>query len=148
MGLVFSKSDSGLLVAEQGASDERAVARLLKDHDPDLRLVPRLAGGQHAWSVYRYAGPDRPAEFLCFWGNDQGEPFPLSTRIVDMVRALDKNSRVEHKTSDERNQELVDEKKKRDDETVESLKQDHLASVGRSPAFHRGIHLRRDRETR
>lgn len=92
--MICSRSDTGLLVAENGSADEKAIARALRDHDPDLRLVPQgFRNGMTAYKVYRYCGSERPAEFICFWGNAQGEPYPLSSRLLDKVRALDKSQR-------------------------------------------------------
>lgn len=94
MDFTYGKTDSGLLVAENSASsDERAVAQLLKNYDPDLRLVPAVVNNQMAWKVYRFAGPDKPALFLFMWGDKYGNPWPLSSRILDKVQELDRNTR-------------------------------------------------------
>jgi hypothetical protein len=92
VSLVYSRTDNGLLVAENASGDERAVARALKEYDPDLRLVPAVVKEQVAWKVYRHSGPDRPALFLFMWGDEYGNPWPLSYRILDKVKTLDKNT--------------------------------------------------------
>lgn len=94
MGLVYSRSDSGLVVAEHGA-DEAAVALALKDHDPDLRLVAQGSDlyGTRIYKVFLYRGSDRPAEFVCGWWDELGNPYPLSARLVEKVKQLDRNMR-------------------------------------------------------
>lgn len=90
MSLQVSETGSGLLIAEQSA-DREAVARLLRDHDSSLRLVPQLDEARSCtlWCVYRYLGPDRDAQFLCAWQTPSGEPLPLSSRLLDKVQQLD-----------------------------------------------------------
>ena len=84
---------SGLLVPS--GTQEAAVAAALKQHDPDLRLVPQMSDvyGTTVWKVYRYCGSERPAEFVCGWWNDKLEPLPLSMALIDMVQLHDKNMR-------------------------------------------------------
>jgi hypothetical protein len=83
---------SGLLIAEQAASHEH-VARLLKQHDPSLRLIPQGgAGGGVLWTVYSWNGPDRPGTFVCAWQTPHGDPLPLSSRLLEKVQQLDKRT--------------------------------------------------------
>ena len=88
----FTRTDGGLLVPE--GAQEAAVDAALRRHDPDLRLVPQDsdAYGRRVYKVYRYNGPDRPADFVCAWWDRKNEPLPLSGALVDMVQMLDKNS--------------------------------------------------------
>lgn len=90
MSLLVSETGSGLLVAEQSV-DERAVSRLLRQHDDSLRLVPQRDEARMCtlWCVYRYMGGDRPALFICAWQTPDGEPLPLSARLLDKVQQLD-----------------------------------------------------------
>lgn len=91
MGFVDSVTDSGIVVREHGA-DGAAIARALKQYDPDLRLVPQRDGeGRTRWEVWQYQGGDRPAAFLLAWTTRQGEPLPLSMRLLDTVRLQDRN---------------------------------------------------------
>lgn len=89
----LSRTDGGLIVPT--GAHESAVQAALRDHDSDLRLVPQDSDhyGRRVYKVYRYAGSDRPAEFLLFWGDEHGNAFPLSMAIVDAVQRLDKNLR-------------------------------------------------------
>jgi hypothetical protein len=145
-GLVYSRTDSGLLVAEEGASDEKAVGRLLRDYDSDLRLVPAtFHDGRLGYKVYRYAGPDRPAEFICYWGNEEGEPYPLSSRLLDKVRELDRNSRAPYLSEDELNARAQEKRERQIRQDAEDLVDDVATTAGVMPCFHRGAHLRRSR---
>lgn len=89
-----SHSGSGLLVAEQ-AADHEQVARLLRGHDPRLRLVPQTGGARRGvlWQVYAYNGPDQDASYVCSWTTPDGEPLPLSSRLLDKVQELDLRTR-------------------------------------------------------
>ena len=95
MGIVFSQSDSGLVIASEGA-DEATCRAALKQHDPDLCLVPQDsdAFGRRIYKVYRRVNNER-SEFVCFWGNpDTLEPYPLSvTGLLEMVKSQDKTGR-------------------------------------------------------
>lgn len=110
MGLVTTHG--GLLVPE-GAL-EAAVAAALKHHDPDLRLVPQDSDhyGRRIYKVYRWAGSDRPAEFVCGWWDDQGRPIPLSMALLDRVQLLDRNTRGREIDEDEHNRRLKEERYK------------------------------------
>src|SRR4051812_14679348 len=108
--------------------DETAVRRALIDHDSDLRLIPpgvMLDGQPNAervgYRVARYRGGDRPLEFLCFWGNDQGDPYPLSHGLVELVQSLDRGGRGGYKTAEQRNLEAREQQQRRYDETSEAL---------------------------
>lgn len=91
MGFVVSGS-SGLLLPH--GAEEAAVAAALKRHDPELRLVPQDSDhfGRRIYKVYRYNGPDRDAQFVCGWWNDDLEPLPISSALVDYVQFLDRNT--------------------------------------------------------
>lgn len=142
-GLVHSRTDSGLLVAEHRV-EGAAVARALREHDPDLRLVPQFSasmGGQY-WAVYLYAGSERPAEFVTAWVNEQGEPLPLSMRLVDRVQELDRNGRGETPSADELNA-LEEERRRLDaEQAAEDLYDDWRKREGRSALLPRSQSLR------
>lgn len=116
MGLVYSSTNSGLVIASEGA-DEAAARRALIQHDPDLRLVPQDsdAFGRRVYKVYRYMGSERPAEFVCGWWDDHGHPYDqLSvTGLLEMVQRHDKNLRGSRQASlEEREQALRQERYK------------------------------------
>jgi hypothetical protein len=101
VGLVYSQTGSGLVIASQGA-DEAACRAALKQHDPDLCLVPQDsdAFGRRIYKVYRRVNAER-SEFVCFWGNPNTlEPYPLSvTGLLEMVKSLDRNGRGDRTAS-------------------------------------------------
>jgi hypothetical protein len=109
VSLVLSQSQSGLVLATEG-SDENACAAALKEYDRDLRLVPQDsdAFGQRVYKVFRYAGSEQPAQFVCGWWDDMGKPYGgLSvTGLLEMVKRLDRNTRSDYVDPDVRNAEL------------------------------------------
>lgn len=147
MASVYSRTDSGLLVAHDAPSDERAVARQLRDYDPDLRLVPQgFVGRQIAYKVYRYAGSERPAEFLCFWGDAAtGEPYPLSSGLLEKVKSLDKNSRAEYVSVEEEEARRKERSQREAQQDMEDAADDWRRNEGRSAVLPRSQSLRRAR---
>lgn len=147
MSLVYERQGNGLLVARDTApSDEKAVARQLRDYDPDLRLVPQgVVGRQIAYKVYRYAGSDRPAEFICFWGDAAiGEPYPLSSGLLDRVRELDRNSRARYASAEELNEKRRAELERHRDSLSEDVYDDLKRMPGRLAVIPRpGVGYRR-----
>ena len=140
MSLVPSQTDSGLTVLMHG-SDEVAVSRALRDYDRDLRLVPQDsdAYGQRVYKVYRYNGPERRADFVLLWGDDYGNPYPLSMAILERVKTLDKNQRgnAEYVNEDEHNRRLREKRDKEYDAGVEEVKAEELRRKGRIYVYHR-----------
>lgn len=148
MAHVYSKGNHGLLVARDTApGDEQAVARQLRDYDPDLRLVPQgVVGRQIVYKVYRYAGSDRPAEFVCFWGDEAtGEPWPLSSGLLDRVRELDKNTRANYLSAEAREARRRAELERHREQTAKDVYDDLRRMPGRLAALPRGQSLRRAR---
>lgn len=94
MSLVYTRTDSGLEVASY-AADEAAVARALKDYDPELRLAPQPSDGYGCtvYKVFRWQGNDRPAVFLFAWVDEHGNPYPLSMQLLELVKRHDRNTR-------------------------------------------------------
>jgi hypothetical protein len=146
LGLVYNRTTSGLVLAEH-SQDEAAVARLLKQHDPDLRLVPQRsdAFGRTYYSVYRYAGSERPAEFIFAWVDDVGAPLPLTSRILDRVQELDRNSRGEYLNEDERDAQVRAERDKNTARNLEDLRDDWMTREGVSAVLPRSQSLRQAR---
>jgi hypothetical protein len=92
MHVVESSTGSGLLVAEEPASAAQ-IGRLLREHEPRLRLVPQQDEARRCllWQVWRHNGNDRPADYIVTWMDQYGEPLPLSTQIVERVKLFDPN---------------------------------------------------------
>lgn len=147
MSLVYSRTDSGLTVAEHGAG-EAAVARELRTYDPDLRLIRGIDPATETWfyKVYRYAGSERPAEFLFAWMDAKGQPLPLSMRLLEKVREQDRNTRaaaVNEDIANELNRQRLDAMAERD---AEDAVAEWLPREKRSAVLHRGQHLRMARD--
>ena len=102
----FTATGGGLLVPE--GAQEAAVDAALRRHDPELRLVPQNsdAYGRRIYKVYRYNGPDRPADLVCVWWDRNMEPLPLSMALLDMVQLLDKGTVGRQPTVEEAEREL------------------------------------------
>lgn len=145
MGLVYTRRDDGLVLA-QASQDEAAVARALKQHDSELRLVPQESDvlGKRCYKVYRYAGSERPAEFILAWMKD-GEALPLSMGLVDAVKALDRNSRAPYQDEDELNAAMRERRDKQTADDIEAIRSDWATREGRSAVLPRSVSLRQAR---
>lgn len=105
MGTVERRLGSGLVAVEIG-TDGAALERELQKRDPALQLQgwPAPEWGCISWRVVRTAGLDRPPETICYWMNEAtGEPYPLSSALLDKVDQLDRNSRGVYVSAEERN---------------------------------------------
>ena len=139
-----------LLVAELGM-DGGAIERELRRRDPLLSLQgwPSATHGCILWRVVRESGLDRPPETVAVWQSESGEPYPLSSGLLDLVDRLDRNSR--HRYLDEdalerRRQAARDRQVERDNE---ALRDDWNPRHGRSPLFRgRDLQLSRQRARR
>lgn len=151
MGLVERTLDTGLILQEYG-QDHASLERELKKRDRDLSLQgwPSQTHGCILWKVVRYAGPDRPLDTVAVWQSDRGEPFPLSSGILDLVDRLDKNSRHHYADEDERNEGRRREREKQNARDREALLSDYKTVMGPGHAglLPRGQSLRRARDKR
>lgn len=150
MGLVHSRTDSGLIVAEYG-SDGAAVRRALKQYDQNLELLPpgvdTVDGADRRhWRVYARTSPDRPLVFVTSWCDRAGEPLPLSMRLLDKVREQDRNTRGRYLDADERNRALRERLAKESREQAEELTEEHLRSAKRFHPAPRSVALRMTRD--
>jgi hypothetical protein len=148
MRLIERTLDTGLIVQEYGM-DYASIERALKRRDPLLSLQgwPSQAHGCLIWKVVRDAGSERPPDTVCVWQSDRGEPYPLSSGILDMVDRLDKNTRHEHVSEDELNARRAREAAKQADRDREALIDDHLFKHG-IPVLPRSQSLRMARDKR
>lgn len=148
MSLVERTLDSGLILSEQGM-DGAAIGRALRKRDPLLSLQgwPSNTHGCIIWKVVRYAGPDRPPDTVCVWQSDRGEPYPLSSGILDLVDQLDKNTRSTYASEDERNAQLEAERRKATERANEAIRDDTTFKHGR-PVLPRSQSLRMARDKR
>ena len=148
MGLVERTLDSGLVVSQYGG-DHASLERELRKRDPLLSLQgwPSEAHGCILWKVVRYAGPDRPPDTVCVWQGERGDPFPLSSGLLDLVDRLDRNTRHGHVGEDEFNARLERERAAQVTRDNEAIADDHVFKHGR-PVLPRsqGLRMARDRQ--
>jgi hypothetical protein len=138
----------GLLVAELGM-DGTSLERELRKRDPLLSLQgwPSVEHGCILWRVVRDAGPDRPPETVAVWRSASGEPYPLSSGLLDEVDRLDRNSRHRHRDEDELEAVRRRERDKQLERDNEALVDDWHPRHGR-PVLPRGQWLRMSRDKR
>jgi hypothetical protein len=136
----YVRTLSGLEVACE-SQDERSVQRDLREYDSELRLVPQAGGYQ----VRRWRGPDRPSEFLFAWVDANGDPLPLSSRMMDMVRLHDRNTRGRALDADVANAAKHEQDARDWDAQVEAATGDWAAKHGR-PVLPRSTSLRMSRD--
>lgn len=146
MSYDYRVSNSGIVLAEQGM-DGAAIERALKQRDPDLSLQgwPSQTHNCILWKVVRYAGPDRPPDTVCIWQSDRGEPYPLSSGLLDKVDRLDKNSRSVYVSDDELNQRKRERETKGKQDAYDDLAHDWDSKHGR-PMLPRSQSLRMARD--
>ena len=97
----YRSRDDGLVLAEHGM-DGQALERELRKRDPLLSLQgwPSAEHGCIVWRVVRETPAGSP-ETVLVWQSDRGEPYPLSSGLLDLVDRLDRNSRAVYASEDE-----------------------------------------------
>ena len=137
-----------LLVAELGM-DGGALERELRRRDPLLSLQgwPSATHGCILWRVVRESGPDRPPETVAVWQSESGEPYPLSSGLLDLVDRLDRNSRHRHVDDDEFERRRVAARDRQVERDNEALRNDWNPRHGR-PVLPRSQSLRMARDKR
>jgi len=143
VGLVYS-SYGGLTVAEHGA-DEASVRAALKKLDPDLRLVRDDTEGR-VYRVFKFLGPSTPAVWICDWRSDDGEPLPLTHRLVDRVAGLRVGSRMPESDPVENNRRLEEEAAVERRERLDELARDGERRMKTAPCFKPSVALRMSRD--
>ena len=146
MGLIERTLDSGLVLSEYG-QDHASLERELRKRDPLLSLHGWFSTeyGCPIWKVVRYAGPDRPLDTVCVWQSERGEPYPLSSGLLNMVDRLDRNTRAVHLGEDEINAARDRELERQRQRDNEALLDDYLFKHGH-PVTPRGVWLRIHRD--
>lgn len=147
MGLVERTLDSGLIVAQDVGGDHASLERELRRRDPELSLQgwPSQTHDCIVWKVVRYAGPDRPPDTVCVWMSERGEPYPLSSGLLDMVDRLDRNTRARYRGEDDLNAERERERRKQLDRDNEGIHENTTFKHGR-PVLPRSQSLRISRD--
>ena len=146
MGLVERVAGGGLVVSEYGA-DQATIERELKKRDPLLSLQgwPSQTHQTILWKVVRFSGGDRPPETVCVWQSDRGEPYPLSSGLLNLVDRLDRNSRSQHVGEDDRNAELERQRQRANELANEGIIDNTTFKHGR-PVLPRSQSLRMSRD--
>jgi hypothetical protein len=89
VALITRTTAVGLVLAEH-AQDEAAVARALRQIDDKLCLQkhPGQISGGWVYKVFRAWSDDHPADLICTWADEYGNPLPLTMGLVDLVNRL------------------------------------------------------------
>jgi len=137
---------SGIVTAESGM-DASSVERALKKRDPLLSLQgwPSETHRTILWKVVREGGSGRPPDTVCVWQSDRGEPYPLSSALLDLVDKLDRNSRTVYLTDDQRNDLRHRELARKMELDNEAIRDDTTFKHGR-PVLPRSQSLRMSRD--
>ena len=137
----------GLQVAEM-SQDEKTIAAELKAMDRRLVLNRNPdESGRFCWDVHCIWSSDHPAVLICTWRDDNGNPLPLSSGLVEKVKSL--RSGVDTAAQAElANQRLREANRKDAHNMFQDWGSDVLPSLDdkRSVLLHRGQHLRRSRD--
>lgn len=141
----YTRSESGLILAEQ-TPDAAALERQLKQIDRRLSLQAwPQPDGLPVWKVVLHYAGDRPPETIASWIDQQGEPLPLSSRLVDLVQSLDRNSRVAFVDADGKNAQFAEQRERDNARDEEALISDWRFPHGR-PVLPRSQSLRLSRD--
>lgn len=133
MGLVMRETGAGLVIAEQSA-DEASIARALKQIDSRLVLQKHPAEIRGGWvyKVFAIVSDDQPAEAVCTWADEYGNPLELSSGLVDLVNRLRPDARSRRgPDSDERNAAHREQLQRAREEDAERVNEDHRAKIER-----------------
>jgi len=137
----YSRSESGLLLARE-SPDGPALERELQRWDRELQLQGFLQpDGPILWKVVRHG------ETVYSWVDEQMRPLPLSWRMLDEVRQLDKNQRGGYLDEDAREALRLVERDKQVERDNEALADDWTPKHGR-PVLPRSQSLRMARDKR
>ena len=140
--MIYTETDGGLVIAQEGES-AAAVARELQRHDSDLQL--RLSPSGY-WKVYRQVAGDKPLEFVCAWMDSSGNAYPLTMGLVDLVKMLDRNTRVAAPDVDKMNARHREQFEENQQAMIQDLVDDWRVREGRSAMLPRGQSLRMARD--
>jgi hypothetical protein len=138
--------ESGLILTEH-RMDQAALERQLKRRDPLLSLQgwPSETHRTILWKVVRDAGSGRPPDTVCVWQSERGEPYPLSSALLDLVDQLDRNSRSSYLTDNQRNEQRRRELARKVELDNEAIRDDTTFKHGR-PVLPRSQSLRMARD--
>jgi hypothetical protein len=139
---------SGLTLVEDSL-DERAVQRELELIDDRLFLSWEISHGRRLYRVLYDRGDEAPAP-IAEWRGPNGEPLPLSSGLVELVKSLRPRGGVDLEASQKANEALRERQLRDFDYDVDEAAADVGPRISdkRSAVLHRGVHLRRARDKR
>lgn len=123
MTLVTRRHESGLILAEK-SEGWAGLRRALKQIDRQLVLWPPDAMSPY-WRVLRRVADDQPCVEVLVWMDDNMNPLPLSSGILEAVQRLRVDGRNQGPTADERNAQLHENNRKQSERDREALKDEY-----------------------
>lgn len=150
---MYVRTDSGLVLAERSA-DEAAISRALAEIDPELVLVRQIDPVFNRWSWrVNCVSPRGQYDLVCVWEDENREPLPLSSALVEKVKMLRRDSRAAYVDSEARNEIRRQEIAKQEERDLEASISDlePRARSGRLPILPRrsvGARIRAERLAR
>lgn len=150
MSLIESISPSGVILHEK-EPDLQEFNRDLKQLDDRLFVAKELNQRYDCWEyiVFLWVSNDKPPVPICHHTDGAGRPLPLSSSLIERVRASEGGADRDMVAMTQRMNEEV--KAQRRAENLADITERLEWSIPRmqgkiSPAFHRGVHLRQSRD--
>jgi hypothetical protein len=132
VALITRTTAVGLVLAEHG-QDEATVARALKQIDGRLCLQkhPGRVPGGWVYKVFRAWSDDHPADLICTWADEYGNPLPLTMGLVDQVNRLRLDAPNKGPDADAHNAAHLEAVRKLGRDLEQAVIDDHRAKVER-----------------
>lgn len=148
--LIEAISPSGVILHEK-EPDLRDFNRDLKQLDDRLFVAKELNQRYDCWEyiVFLWVSQDKPPVPVCHHTDGAGRPLPLSSALIERVRAAEGGAERNMVAITQRMNERQRERNLADnlDDLTERLEWSIPRAQGKiSPAFHRGVHLRQSRD--
>jgi hypothetical protein len=123
--LVTRVTKSGVVAVEETV-DDTGLGRALKEIDD--RYVLQWWPPYH--KVFCIVSEDQPAIPILTWCDEQGEPLPLTWRLVDEVKKWRPEARARRgPDADERNRQLLEQNERNRQAKAEAIAEDHAAGI-------------------
>lgn len=132
MPLTMRDTGFGLTIAEQ-SHDELSLTRALKQMDDRLVLQrhPGKVEGGFVYKVFKIVSEDQPAEAICTWCDEHGNPLPLSSGLLSKVESLRAGARGRGPDADEHNARLVADRERTREQALEAVVETHAPGIER-----------------
>lgn len=137
---------SGLTLVED-SRDERDIQAELEQIDDRLFLSWEIDRGRQLYRVLYDRGDEPPAP-IAEWRGSDGEPLPLSSGLVELVKSLRPREGVDLGAAQRANEERAARQRADFEYEVDEAARDIGPRISdkRSAVLHRGVHLRRARD--